>query len=99
MQILLDLLEKEGGRVGLDVNVSKTDSMASGYVSIKHGLKGPNIAVVTACTTGTHNIGLAATVWANDSTKITGEVDGCRVYERLESCKFNTFKSHGLRIP
>ncbi|GAB1266283.1 beta-ketoacyl-ACP synthase II [Aurantivibrio infirmus] len=35
-------------------------NMISGNLSIKYGFKGPNIAVVTACTTGTHNIGLAA---------------------------------------
>ena len=33
--------------------------MASGNLSIMLGLKGPNIACVTACTTATHNIGLA----------------------------------------
>ena len=32
-------------------------NMISGQLSIKFGFRGPNIAVVTACTTGTHNIG------------------------------------------
>lgn len=35
-------------------------NMISGNLSIKYGFKGPNVAIVTACTTGTHSIGDAA---------------------------------------
>ncbi len=34
--------------------------MISGNLSIRLGLKGPNIAIATACSTGTHSIGQAA---------------------------------------
>jgi len=35
-------------------------NMISGNLSIMYGMKGPNIAIVTACTSSTHNIGVAA---------------------------------------
>ncbi|MGB6056047.1 MAG: beta-ketoacyl-ACP synthase II [Burkholderiaceae bacterium] len=35
-------------------------NMISGNLSIKYGMKGPNLAIVTACTTGLHCIGMAA---------------------------------------
>ncbi|WP_229148479.1 beta-ketoacyl-ACP synthase II [Alcanivorax sp. 1008] len=35
-------------------------NMLAGNLSIMYGLRGPNIAIVTACTSGTHNIGFAA---------------------------------------
>ena len=38
---------------------SSITNMIGGNLSIKYGFQGPNIAIVTACTTGTHNIGIA----------------------------------------
>jgi len=35
-------------------------NMISGYVSLKYNLKGPNLAIVTACSTATHSMGTAA---------------------------------------
>jgi 3-oxoacyl-[acyl-carrier-protein] synthase II len=35
-------------------------NMIGGYVSLKYNLKGPNLAIVTACSTATHNMGAAA---------------------------------------
>ena len=37
-------------------------NMISGHLSIMYGFKGPNFSIVTACTTGTHNIGDAARI-------------------------------------
>jgi len=39
-------------------------NMISGNFSIRHGIKGPNISIVTACSTGTHSIGEAARIIA-----------------------------------
>jgi len=54
------VLNRGPGRVSPFFVPSCIINMVAGHLSIMYGLQGPNIAITTACTTGTHNIGMAA---------------------------------------
>ncbi len=58
-------------------------NLTSGHISIKHGYRGPNHSVVTACATGTHAIGDAARLIAFDDADVmvAGGAEGavCRL--------------------
>ena len=59
-EMAVTLHEKGPRRVSPFFIPGRIINLASGFVSIEHGLKGPNHAVVTACSTGAHAIGDAA---------------------------------------
>jgi 3-oxoacyl-[acyl-carrier-protein] synthase II len=54
-----DFVERGARRISPFFVPASIINMISGHVSIRHGFTGPNLAIVTACTTGLHSIGEA----------------------------------------
>ena len=66
----ITLFEKGPRRVSPFFITGRLINLAGGYISIKHQLKGPNHACVTACSTGTHAIGDAARLIALEDAEV-----------------------------
>ncbi|MGB8601509.1 MAG: beta-ketoacyl-ACP synthase II, partial [Rhizomicrobium sp.] len=69
-QASLVLNEKGPRRISPFFIPGRLINLASGYVSIDHGFKGPNHSVVTACASGSHAIGDAARLIAYDDADL-----------------------------
>ncbi len=89
----LILSEKGVRRIGPFFIPSALINLASGQVSIEHGFKGPNHAVVTACATGSHAIGDAARLIMLDDADVM-VAGGCEAaINRIGIAGFNACKA------
>jgi len=79
----LVLKERGPRRVSPFFIPSSLINLASGQVSIKHGFRGPNHSVVTACATGAHALGDAARLiqWEDADVMVAGGAEAaiCRI--------------------